>query len=166
MRVIKRYGRIVGFDKEKIKNAVLGAFVDVDGEETSYAKDKARDIANHIESLNVDLSVEAIQDIVENKLMASNRKDVARSYIIYRNDRNRVRDKNSQIMRDISEKLMASNVQNQNANVDEKSFGGRVGEASDAVLKQYALNYCMSEMAKNNHLNNEIYIHKLNCGLC
>lgn len=162
MKVIKRDGRIVEFDKNKIKTAVLGAFADVDGEETQYAKDKAREIANYIESLNEDMSVEAIQDIVENKLMSSNRKDVARSYIIYRNDRNRVRDKNSQIMRDISEKLMASNVQNQNANVDEKSFGGRMGEASDAVLKKYALDYCMSDMAKQNHLNNEIYIHDLN----
>ena len=66
------------------------------------------------------------------------------------------------LMKDISEKLTATNVQNQNANVDEKSFGGRVGEASDVVLRQYALDNCMSEMAKNNHLNNEIYIHDLN----
>lgn len=65
-------------------------------------------------------------------------------------------------MKEISEKLMAANVQNQNANVDEKSFGGRVGEASDAVLKKYALENCMSEMSKNNHINNEIYVHDLN----
>ena len=37
-----------------------------------------------------------------------------------------------------------------------------MGEANDIVMKQYALDYCMSEMAKNNHLNNEIYIHDLN----
>ena len=56
---------------------------------------------------------------------------------------------------------MAQNVQNQNANVDEKSFGGRIGEASEVVMKNFALEHCMSEMAKNNHLNNEIYIHDL-----
>ena len=162
MYVIKRDGRKVEFDKEKIRTAILKAFNDVDKEETQYAKDKARDITNYINSLDKDLSVEEIQDIVENKLMASNRKDVARSYIIYRNDRSRIRDKNSQLIKDISEKLMAENVENQNANVDEKSFGGRVGEASDTVLKKYALDYCMSEMARNNHLNNEIYIHDLN----
>ena len=50
---------------------------------------------------------------------------------------------------------------NQNANVDEKSFGGRIGSASSAVLKKYALDYCVSEMARNNHLNNEVYIHDL-----
>jgi len=108
------------------------------------------------------MTVEEIQDQVEERLMASNRKDVARKYIIYRNNRTAIREKNTQLMKDISEKLNANNVQNQNANVDEKSFGGRVGEASDTVLKKYALDNCMSEMARNNHLNNEIYIHDLN----
>lgn len=162
MTVIKRDGRKAKFDKDKIKIAVLKAFIDVDGEETTYAKEKARDIANYIESLDKDMSVEEIQDVVEEKLMASNRKDVARAYIIYRNDRTKVRERNTQLMRDVSEKLMASNVQNQNANIDEKSFGGRMGEANDAVMKKYALDYCMSDMARNNHLNNEIYIHDLN----
>lgn len=162
MTVQKRDGRKVKFDKEKIKIAVLKAFIDVDGEETAYAKEKARDIANYIESLNKSMSVEEIQDEVEEKLMASNRKDVARRYIIYRNNRTAIREKNTQLMKDISEKLNAKNVQNQNANVDEKSFGGRVGEASDTVLKKYALDNCMSEMAKSNHLNNKIYIHDLN----
>lgn len=162
MTVQKRDGRKVQFDKEKIKIAVLKAFIDVDGEETTYAKEKARDIANYIESLNKSMTVEEIQDRVEEKLMISNRKDVARKYIIYRNNRTAIREKNTQLMKDISEKLNANNVQNQNANVDEKSFGGRVGEASDTVLKKYALDNCMSEMAKNNHLNNEIYIHDLN----
>ena len=162
MTVQKRDGRKFKFDKEKIKIAVLKAFIDVDGEETAYAKEKARDIANYIESLNKSMTVEEIQDQVEEKLMASNRKDVARKYIIYRNNRTAIREKNTQLMKDISEKLNANNVQNQNANVDEKSFGGRVGEASDTVLKKYALDNCMSEMARNNHLNNEIYIHDLN----
>lgn len=162
MTVQKRDGRKVKFDKEKIKIAVLKAFIDVDGEESAYAKEKARDIANFIESLDKSMTVEDIQDQVEERLMASNRKDVARKYIIYRNNRTSIREKNTQLMKDISEKLNANNVQNQNANVDEKSFGGRVGEASDTVLKKYALDNCMSEMARNNHLNNEIYIHDLN----
>ena len=59
--------------------------------------------------------------------------------MIYRNDRTRVREQNTNLMKSIKEKLTASNVQNQNANIDEKSFGGSVGEASDTVLQQYAL---------------------------
>ena len=162
MNVIKRDGRKVPFDKNKIKLAVLKSFLDIDGEETAYAKEKAREIANYVESLNKDFDVEEIQDIVVNKLMASSRKDVATHYVEYRYLHKMARDRYNHLIKAIAEKLTASNVQNQNANVDEHSFGGRMGEANDIVMKQYALDYCMSEMAKNNHLNNEIYIHDLN----
>lgn len=160
--VIKRDGRKVDFDKNKIQLAVLKAFLDVDGEETQYAKDKAREIANYIESLNKNLNVEEIQDMVVNKLMASSRKDVATHYVEYRYLHKMARSQYTNLIKAVSEKLTASNVQNQNANIDEHSFGGRMGEANDIVMKQYALDYCVSEMAKNNHLNNEIYIHDLN----
>ena len=162
MFVIKRDGRKVKYNREKIISAVQSAFNEVDGEITPEAKRKATVIANNIESLNKDtLTVEEIQDIVEIELMNGKRKDVAKEFVIYRNNRTKIREKNTQMMKDFSEKLMAKNVLNQNANVDEKSFGGRVGEASDSVMKKYALDYCMSEMARNNHLNNEIYIHDL-----
>lgn len=95
MTVQKRDGRKVKFDKEKIKIAVLKAFIDVDGEETAYAKEKARDIANCIESLNKCMSVEEIQDQVVNKLMASTRKDVATKYVEYRYKRKLVRESNT-----------------------------------------------------------------------
>ena len=163
MKIIKRDGRKVDFDRNKIIKAVLAAFDEVDGEITPEAKRKATVITNHIESLNKrSMNVEDIQDIIETMLMDGKRKDVARAFVIYRNDRTRVREQNTNLMKSIKEKLTASNVQNQNANIDEKSFGGRVGEASDTVLKQYALDNCMSEMSRNNHLNNEIYIHDLN----
>lgn len=162
-KVIKRDGRKVDFDRNKIIKAVLAAFDEVDGEITPEAKRKATVITNHIESLNKkSMNVEDIQDIIETMLMDGKRKDVARAFVIYRNDRTRVREQNTNLMKSIKEKLTASNVQNQNANIDEKSFGGRVGETSDTVLKQYALDNCMSEMSRNNHLNNEIYIHDLN----
>lgn len=95
MTVQKRDGRKVIFDKEKIKIAVLKAFIDVDGEETAYAKEKARDIANYIESLNKSMTVEDIQDYVVNKLMASTRKDVATKYVEYRYKRKLVRESNT-----------------------------------------------------------------------
>ena len=68
---------------------------------------------------------------------------------------------NGDSSRTIASKLFASNVQNQNANVDEHSFGGRMGEVADEVLREYALNHLMSKIARDNHLNNEIYIHDL-----
>ena len=93
--------------------------------------------------------------------ISTKRKDVARSYIKYRYEHEKERNRNTRLMRIMKEKIEASNVQNQNANVDEHSFGGRVGEASDAFMRQYALDYCLSDMARENYLNNEIYIHDL-----
>jgi len=162
LTVIKRDGRKVPFDKNRIKNALSQTFKRVDGELTESSHRKIGEIANYIEKLDKEvLEVESIQNIVEEKLMASNRKDVAREYILYRDMRNRVRRYNTKLMKDYKEKIEASNVINQNANVDEHSFGGRIGEAGAMVLKDYALNNCMSEMARNNHLNNMIYIHDL-----
>jgi len=169
LKIIKRDGSKVDFDKSKIKKAILKAFIDVDGEESAYAKEKAREIANYISEIAEEhllsnkqyLSVENIQDIVEEKLMASNRKDVAVKYICYRHDRSIERERNSQMMKDVAEKISAKNVKNQNANVDEKSFGGRMGEANSVLMRSLALDDVISDMAKNNHLNNEIYIHDL-----
>ena len=158
----KRDGRIVEFNKNKIVNAILKAFEQIDGEVSSYALDKANNIANFIEQENDKiLTVEEIQDLVENGLMSTKRKDVARAYIRHRQDRNRIREWNSNMMDKVAVKLAASDVQNQNANVDEYSFGGRRGEADSVIFKQYALDNLVSKMARNNHLNNEIYIHDL-----
>lgn len=160
--VIKRDGEVVPFEASKIENAILKAFTEVDGELSSYATEKAKNISAYIGAMDVDsLGVEEIQDLVEKGLMATKRKDVARAYIVYRDERTRIRNRNTSLMRSIGEKLKASNVKNQNANVDEHSFGGRKGEAANVMMKQYALDNCMSNMARTNHLNNEIYIHDL-----
>ena len=165
MQVIKRDGRLVDFDPRKIHNAILAAFKSVDGEITDYAKDKAENIASYIEGYYLDVdetpSIEEIQDLVEKGLMSTKRKDVAKEYILYREERNKIRNANTNLMKNIKEKVEASNVQNQNANMDEHSFGGRMGEARSELMKDYALNYLVSDMAKENHLNNEIYIHDL-----
>ena len=93
--------------------------------------------------------------------MSTKRKDVAKAYIKYREKRAKERNWNSQMMEAARKKLTASNIENQNANVDEHSFGGRKGEFDSVVLKQYALDNCMSEKSKENHLKNMIYIHDL-----
>jgi len=160
-KVIKRDGRKELFNKEKIVRAVELAFQDGENEITEKAHLKAREIANFVAGIEEDLTVEQIQDIVEEKLMASNYKNIARKFITYRYERTKVRERNSQFMKDVAEKLAASNVQNQNANVDEYSFGGRMGEAKNSLMKKVALDYIISDMARENHLNNEIYIHDL-----
>ena len=167
LQIQKRDGTLVLFDKQKIIEAVNKAFIDVDGK--LYETDTAEDIARVIEDLlyfedehnNRALSVEMIQDAVEELLMESCRKDVARSYIRYRYKKEVARTYSNDFIDAFAGKLKAENVQNQNANVDEHSFGGRMGEATELMTKQYALDFCVSPMAKANHLNNEIYIHDL-----
>ena len=161
MKVIKRDGTEVTFQGEKIRNAILKAFIDKGYIINSTIDDYVEKVESEIESLNKTLNVEEIQDIVVKKLMSSKYKDVASAYIEYRALHEMARNQYKELMNAVSEKLMASDVQNQNANVDEKSFGGRIGEMADLVAKRYALDYLVSPMAKANHLNNEIYIHDL-----
>ncbi len=164
-QIIKRDGRVETFNKQKVINAVKKAFVAVDGTLTKAGVKKARRIGKDIEDFILkskrNLGVEEIQDLVEELLMTTDRKDVAKAYILYRKERNIERNRKTNLMQNVAEKLFASNVQNQNANVDEMSFGGRMGEARAEVMKDYALNYIISDMAKNNHFNNEVYIHDL-----
>lgn len=163
MKVIKRDGAIVPFDIEKIIVAINKAFVEVDG--ALYEEDTANDIAYEIgckvANMKDCITVEEIQDLVEDYLMRSERRDVARAYIRYRYKKEVARNKKDDFIQAIREKLDASDIKNQNANVDEASFGGRTGEASSVVTKQLALDYIISPMARENHLNNEIYIHDL-----
>lgn len=163
MKVIKRDGTMVPFDIEKIIVAINKAFVEVDG--ALYEEDTANDIAYEIgckvANMKDCITVEEIQDLVEDYLMRSERRDVARAYIRYRYKKEVARNKKDDFIQAIREKLDASDIKNQNANVDEASFGGRTGEASSVVTKQLALDYLISPMARENHLNNEIYIHDL-----
>ena len=95
IQIIKRDGRIVDFDQNKIIDAVLAAFKEVDGELSDYAYAKAGNIADYIqeqaEESDHDLTVEEIQDSVERGLMATKRKDVAKAYILYREKRSKAR---------------------------------------------------------------------------
>ena len=165
LNVQKRDGRIVPFNNQKIINAILAAFKQIDGDTSDYALEKATNIANYIEGYFEDIEetphIEEIQDLVEKGLMATKRKDVAKAYVLYREERTKERNRKTKLMQNIAEKLDASNVQNQNANVDEHSFGGRKGEATNELMKDIALNYIMSQMARDNHLNNEVYTHDL-----
>ena len=162
MFVIKRDGRKVEFDSSKIANAVIRAFNSVysnnlTDDMTSFAQRIADDVAEK----HSDMSVEDIQNIVIKKLMASKYKEVATAYVEYRHLHEMARSQYAALMDAVGEKLSGKNIENQNANVDEHSFGGRIGEATRIVTKQFALEYLISPMARANHENNEIYIHDL-----
>lgn len=171
--IVKRDGTIVPFDKANIIVAINSAMKEVDGE--IYEYDTARDIASDIEKEIAEIyskhplerepkglvTVETIQDMVEDYLMRSERRDVARAYIRFRYKKEVARGVKDDFIKAIEDKLTARNVKNQNANVDERSFGGRMGEAASYMTKDYALKYLVSNKARQNHLENRIYIHDL-----
>ena len=158
--VIKRDGTRVPFDKQKIVTAINKAMIEVDGD--LYETDTANSIAQDIYDYGpTPLTVEEIQDMVEYLLMESERKDVAKAYIRFRYKKEMARRHYEDFINAIGEKIQGTNIENQNANVDEHSFGGRYGEAADLLMKKYALDYCVSEMARMNHVSNMIYIHDL-----
>lgn len=164
LQVRKRNGILVPFDKERIINAINKAFIEADG--ALYEDDTANDIADEIKyavkTSDEVVSVEKIQDMVEDYLMKSERRDVAKEYIRYRYKREIARKGQDDFIKAFSAKIQGSDIENQNANVDEMSFGGRVGAASDLQMKKYALDYLVSSKSRANHENNEIYIHDLN----
>ena len=162
MTIYKRDGRKADFSKDKIKIAVLKAFADVDGEETAYAKEKAREIANYIESLDKDMNVESIQNIVEEKLMSSNRKDVARAYVRFRYKRELVREARTNLDYEIlGLKDGTSEEVKNNANKDGKKLQTLKPMIADVTIIDQAKRLIIPERIMKHH-EKEIYIHDMN----
>jgi len=160
MKVIKRDKTTEVFQIEKIKNAISRAFEACGKEVPPSFFDCIADKYNVNEGDETQVHVEQIQDDVENCLMEVD-KEVAKAYIIYRYNHKLIRENKDKLIKGLTKKLMAEDVENQNANLDEHSFGGRMGEATRLVTKEYALDYCMSRKARRKHLNNEIYVHDI-----
>ena len=158
--IIKRDGRKQEYNFEKIRKAVEKAFKSCDQETPEKFLEQLEEEFNKVPEAS-ELTIEEIQDTIERFLMKKNKFCVAKSFIRYRDKRDRERQQKSKLMKNVKEKLEARNIQNQNANLDEGSIGGRMGEATRVITKEIALDDCMSEMARNNHLNNEVYIHDL-----
>ena len=163
--VVKRNGTEMPYNRNKIILAVCKAIKEVDGkvDKLWLAENIAKGVDSYMEEHTVEcITVEEIQDLVENLLIYSgDYPEIARAYIRYRYKRELARSNYKELMDTVGEKLSAANVQNQNANVDEYSFGGRMGEMNSAVARKYALEYLVSPMARKNHEENMIYIHDL-----
>lgn len=159
MHVIKRDGTRVLFDPNKIVRAINKAMVSAYG--SVYESDTAEEIADLIGSRGVDMSVEQIQDLVESYLMKSEYPEVAKSYIIYRDQRSKERTRRSKLIKAVMKRTEATAVENSNANVDEKSFSGREKEASADVQKVIALDYTLSPEVSQAHKDMLLYQHDL-----
>ena len=159
MHVIKRDGTRVLFDPNKIVRAINKAMVSAYG--SVYESDTAEEIADLIGSRGADMTVEQIQDLVESYLMKSEYPEVAKSYIIYRDQRSKERTRRSKLIKAVMKRTEATAVENSNANVDEKSFSGREKEASADVQKVIALDYTLSHEVSQAHKDMLLYQHDL-----
>ena len=159
MYVIKRDGTRVLFDINKIVNAINRAMIHVDG--CLYETETAEEIADIIASEGKTMTVEHIQDRVEEELMKSSRPDVAKAYILYRDQRTKERDRRSKIIKTVMRRTDATAVENSNANVDENSFSGREKEASSDIQKIIALDYTLTPEVSEAHRTMLLYQHDL-----
>ena len=163
LKVVKRDDSVQAFNFEKIREAVKKAFIS-----TNNSPESLSEASNFIDYLDAvfnkinseEINVEDIQNIIQKELIKKNKYDVVENFILYRNKRAEARQRKTKLSKDIKKALEASNIQNQNANVDEASFGGRIGEAGRVVCKDAALKM-MSRTARKNHEDGWIYIHDL-----
>lgn len=165
MRIIKRSGVEEDFNSAKIISALNRANAEVEGDDRLFDYDVegiAKSIEQEARTCDRPLNVEEIQDMVEESIMSLGKYALARKYIKYRQVHSMSRDKYDDLMKAVADKLLGRKIDNQNANVDEHSFGGRMGEANDVVCRQFALDFLVSEKSKKNHIDNRVYIHDLN----
>ena len=162
MNVIKRDGSIQQFDFLKIVDAVTKAFNSVEQDvPDKFLEQLKESVEKTVIKNNGDgTSIEEIQDVIQKELIKRNKYEVVESFINYRRKREEIRQEKSDLIKEVEEKLSGKNIQNQNANLDEASFLGRVGEMASVVCKKQALKH-MRKQSRLNHERNEVYIHDL-----
>jgi ribonucleoside-triphosphate reductase len=149
------------FQEQKVRKAIESAYHSIGKElDEEVLKCVFDRLGVNEQHEDVVLNVEDIQDSIE-KCLFENDVEVAISFHDYRLTHKLIRDERKGLAREFAKKLMAENVENQNANLDEYSFSGRMAEASNVYKKDFALNNCVSKQTKRNHLNNESYVHDL-----
>lgn len=165
MKVIKRDGRIKDFDQARIKEAIRKAYMDIYngseekfGDEYEYLLTMILDELTDIRKEAV--TIEEIQDVIIKELMEVN-PIVGKCYSDYRNKRNEERERNSSKEKFYAEILKTTNVDNDNANVDQYSFSGRKYRIADNEQKLYALRNLIDPKVRKAFEDGYIYIHDL-----
>lgn len=160
MKVRKRNKKYEPFDKAKIESSIKKA---ADAVDEAIPNFMIMRIANQIETElqpNNIIPVDTIGKLIEDKLMKTNYKDTTKSYITYHYNRQQEYFYESEIIKTFKKKLAGKNIDNNNANMDERSFSGRQYEAAKVFYKDDALTN-MPKLFRDNHNNNRIYIHDL-----
>ena len=155
--VVKRDGRIVGFNEQKIMAAIRKAMLHTDkGEDSSLIEQITDHVAYRGKS---QMSVEAIQDAVELELMKSARKDVAQRYIAYRNQRSIARKAKT---RDIFMSIVNAknnDITRENANMNADTPAGMMMKFASETTKPFVDDYLLSEESRDAVMHNYLHIH-------
>ncbi len=163
-KVVKRDGRLVDFDICKIENAITKA-CDSCNKSSIYAKDLANKVVLRLDNFEKTPTVEEIQDIVESVLMQSGFEDVAKSYIIYRDRRHKIRDMNSSLMKVFDEinskSAKDSEIKKENANVNGDAPMGVMLKFGTEASKDYFHKFVIKEEFSEAHNSGDIHIHDL-----
>ena len=159
MQVIKRDGRVVEFNKERIIKAITLAMSQTPG---GVDIDMANKIAQQVEKQFEDklqTTVYEIQDAVEKKLMASSRKEVAQSYITYRYNRDVARkSKTKEVFLDIIG-AKANDITRENANMNADTPAGMMMKFASETTKPFVDDFLLSQEAKDAVKGGYIHIH-------
>lgn len=159
IKVIKRDLRLVDFDASFIQNAIKRAMDEVGVDDYSCAENIANDIAKVIEASPDFYSVEKIQDMVEEALMESSHKDVARAYILYRDKRSKARNsKSDEVIAGIIN-AEHNDITRENANSDANTPAGMMAKIASERSKEYVDNYLIPNDAKQFIDANLLYPH-------
>ena len=155
--VEKRDGRVVGYNEEKIKAAIRKAMLQTEAGEDESLIQKITDRIGM--NGRERMTVEEIQDRVELELMKSSRKDVAKRYIAYRDQRSIARRaKTRDIFLEIIE-AKSNDITRENANMNADSPAGMMMKFASETTKPFVDDYLLSPEVKNAVKNNYIHIH-------
>ncbi|WP_102867367.1 anaerobic ribonucleoside-triphosphate reductase [Pseudovibrio exalbescens] len=160
--VIKRDGCRVSFDPSRIKDAVLNAAPAAEGMGAAYAQDVADAVTEQFKDTE-EVHIDAIQNAVEDLLMAGPHKSAARAYIEYRHDRDIARERTSHLNAEIRGLIDQSNadVLNENANKDGKVIPTQRDLLAGIVAKHYAKRYILPRDIAQAHERGEIHYHDM-----
>lgn len=162
----KRDGKVVKFDKEKINNAIFKAFKAVGREDRRTAEKITEDVLKEIQRVCINKipEVEQVQDMVERALIANDHADVAKAYILYREQQAKIR-KTRDLFLDINQTInnyLEKQRWDVNENANESySFSGLLLYTSGEVIRNYSLNEIYTPAIRDAYEKGYIHIHDL-----
>ena len=166
-RIIKRDGREVPFEIDKISTAIYKAAEAIGGHNRGVAEELAKQVEDYIEKEEKisTPTVEHIQDVVERTLIESGHSRTAKEYILYRADRTRHREMNTRLMKtyeDLTFKAAKDNdIKRENANIDGDTAMGTMLKYGSEGAKQFYEMYILDPAHAKAHREGDIHIHDL-----